>query len=124
MPSTNTRTSVVMGPASAVDPSREAREALRYRGCAADEARMTELSVEAPVLPLTATPVTGTVEVVAMRNVWKRFADVPALRDLTIIVPKGNITVLLGPNGAGKTTAIRMMTGAMTADEGTVVVFG
>jgi len=59
-----------------------------------------------------------------MRNVWKRFAGVPALRNLTIIVPQGNITVLLGPNGAGKTTAIRMITGAMTADEGTVVVFG
>jgi len=71
-----------------------------------------------------AAPATAVTEVVAMRNVWKRFAGVPALRNLTIIVPQGNITVLLGPNGAGKTTAIRMITGAMTADEGTVVVFG
>jgi ABC-2 type transport system ATP-binding protein len=69
-------------------------------------------------------PAVTTTDVVAMRNVWKRFAGVPALRDLTIIVPQGNITVLLGPNGAGKTTAIRMMTGAMTADEGSIVVFG
>ena len=74
--------------------------------------------------PLATAGATGTTDVVAMRKVWKRFAGVPALRDLTIIVPKGNITVLLGPNGAGKTTAIRMMTGAMTADEGSVIVFG
>jgi ABC-2 type transport system ATP-binding protein len=78
------------------------------------------LDVAAPVAP----PPVATTDVVAMRNVWKRFAGVPALRNLTIIVPQGNITVLLGPNGAGKTTAIRMITGAMTADEGTVVVFG
>jgi ABC-2 type transport system ATP-binding protein len=79
--------------------------------------------VEAPA-GTTAAAATAVTEVVAMRNVWKRFAGVPALRNLTIIVPQGNITVLLGPNGAGKTTAIRMITGAMTADEGTVVVFG
>jgi len=32
--------------------------------------------------------------------------------------------VLLGPNGAGKTTAIRLITGALEADTGTVQVFG
>ena len=79
----------------------------------------------APASPAdTTAPASAAVDVVAMRNVWKRFAGVPALRDLTILVPQGNITVLLGPNGAGKTTAIRMITGAMTADEGTVTVFG
>src|SRR5688500_10005774 len=129
MPSTNTRTSVVIDPVGAVDPLIEEIEALRYRRLAADEARMTELSaLEVSPVPAGTMPpavlATAAAEVVAMRNVWKHFAGVPALRDLTIIVPQGNITVLLGPNGAGKTTAIRMITGAMTADEGSVTVFG
>ncbi len=61
---------------------------------------------------------------VAVRDVSRRFGDVQALRDLTLEVPTGKITVLLGPNGAGKTTAIRVITGALAPDEGTVSVFG
>ena len=49
---------------------------------------------------------------------------VSALTDLDLSVPTGQITVLLGPNGAGKTTAIRMITGALTPNEGTIRVFG
>ena len=48
----------------------------------------------------------------------------PALTQLDLSVPEGAITVLLGPNGAGKTTAIRMITGALAPDEGTVRTFG
>src|SRR5204862_2534018 len=44
--------------------------------------------------------------------------------DLGLTVPAAKITVLLGPNGAGKTTAIRMITGALNPDAGTVQVFG
>ncbi len=62
--------------------------------------------------------------VVDLRNVSRRFADVEALRDLSLQVEKGTVTVLLGPNGAGKTTAIRMITGALGAHSGTVRVFG
>lgn len=56
--------------------------------------------------------------------VSRRFGDVDALTELTIELPPGSITVLLGPNGAGKTTAIRMITGALQPDSGTVRVFG
>src|SRR5262249_17470484 len=52
------------------------------------------------------------------------FGDNPALTDLTLAVPSSRITVLLGPNGAGKTTAIRMITGALNPDGGTVRTFG
>ncbi|MEZ5230955.1 MAG: ABC transporter ATP-binding protein [Acidimicrobiales bacterium] len=57
-------------------------------------------------------------------GVSRWFGEVQALTNLTIEVPKGAITVLLGPNGAGKTTAIRMITGALAPQEGTVEVFG
>ena len=61
---------------------------------------------------------------VDLRGVDRWFADVPALKDLDLAVPEGAITVLLGPNGAGKTTAIRMITGALAPDAGTVRTFG
>ena len=56
--------------------------------------------------------------VVEVRNVTRRFGPVPALSNLTLLVPRGRITVLLGPNGAGKTTAIRVITGALQPDAG------
>ncbi len=62
--------------------------------------------------------------IVDVQNTYRSFGDVHALRDLTIQVPQGSITVLLGPNGAGKTTAIRMITGALGPDAGTARVFG
>jgi ABC-2 type transport system ATP-binding protein len=62
--------------------------------------------------------------VVEIQHVTRRFGMVPALSDLTLLVPKGRITVLLGPNGAGKTTAIRIITGALDPDAGSVRTFG
>ncbi len=61
---------------------------------------------------------------VAIDGVNKSFGEVNALGSLSLRVPQGRITVLLGPNGAGKTTAIRLITGALVPDEGTVSVFG
>ncbi len=61
---------------------------------------------------------------VALRGVHKSFNDQPALVDLEVVAPDGQITVLLGPNGAGKTTAIRCITGAMSADSGSVRTLG
>jgi ABC-2 type transport system ATP-binding protein len=62
--------------------------------------------------------------VVELTGVRRSFGDNLALADLSLAVPPGTITVLLGPNGAGKTTAIRIVTGALTADAGSVRVFG
>ncbi len=61
---------------------------------------------------------------VSLRDVGKSFGDTPALRGLDLIAPAGKITVLLGPNGAGKTTAVRVMTGAMAPDQGSVRTLG
>jgi ABC-2 type transport system ATP-binding protein len=61
---------------------------------------------------------------IALDSVSRRFGDIVALDRASIIAPAGEITVLLGPNGAGKTTAIRLITGALQADVGTVCVFG
>jgi len=39
-------------------------------------------------------------------------------------VAAGQVTVLLGPNGAGKTTALRLLTGALAAESGSIRVLG
>ena len=61
---------------------------------------------------------------VHLEHVRRGFGEKPALVDLSITAPTGTITVLLGPNGAGKTTAVRMITGALSPESGSVRVFG
>jgi ABC-2 type transport system ATP-binding protein len=61
------------------------------------------------------------VELVGVRRC---FGSVVAVDELSLLIPAGSVTVLLGPNGAGKTTAVRLVTGALRADQGTVRVFG
>lgn len=51
-------------------------------------------------------------------------ADRRILDSLSLTAEAGRITALLGPNGAGKTTTVRCCTGLMTADTGTVRIFG
>jgi ABC-2 type transport system ATP-binding protein len=62
--------------------------------------------------------------VVDMVGVHRCFGTRPALTDLNLQIPEGAVSVLLGPNGAGKTTAIRMITGALPANQGLVRIFG
>ena len=62
--------------------------------------------------------------VVQLDAVHRSFGGVVALDGFSLRVPPGSVTVLLGPNGAGKTTAVRMITGALPPERGTVRVFG
>jgi len=62
--------------------------------------------------------------VVELDAVRRSFGGVVALDTLTLRVRPGTVTVLLGPNGAGKTTAVRMITGVLPPERGTVRVFG
>ncbi|SCB62348.1 ABC-2 type transport system ATP-binding protein [Rhizobium aethiopicum] len=57
--------------------------------------------------------------------VSKRFGDAPpALDAISGVIGGGAITGLVGPDGAGKTTLIRLMTGLMLPDNGTMEVLG
>jgi ABC-2 type transport system ATP-binding protein len=49
---------------------------------------------------------------------------VPAVRDLTLTLERGEIFALLGPNGAGKTTTIRMLLGLARPGAGRIRVDG
>ncbi len=54
----------------------------------------------------------------------KRFAAIPAVDRLDLVIPQGEFHALLGPNGAGKTTTLRAVAGLLKADEGRVSVLG
>jgi ABC-2 type transport system ATP-binding protein len=62
--------------------------------------------------------------VVQLEGVARSFGRVLAIAELTLIAPAGSVAVLVGPNGAGKTTAVRLITGALRPQNGTVRVFG
>jgi len=59
-----------------------------------------------------------------VRSLSKRFAEVVAVKDLSFKVGQKEFFGLLGPNGAGKTTTIRMITGVLRPDSGSVFVEG
>jgi len=52
----------------------------------------------------------------------KRFGDVIAVDNISFEIRRGEIFGFLGPNGAGKTTTIRMMSGLLKPDSGTVTI--
>ena len=54
----------------------------------------------------------------------KSFADVTAVRDVSLTVNPGEILGLLGPNGAGKTTTIRAVMGIVAPDAGDIRIHG
>jgi ABC-2 type transport system ATP-binding protein len=57
-------------------------------------------------------------------NLKKSFGPVAAVDDIDITVKEGDIFGFLGQNGAGKTTTIRMLTGVLTPDAGSVRIGG
>lgn len=59
-----------------------------------------------------------------MSGVIKRFGRKTVLDGFSISVPKGAVYALLGNNGAGKSTSIKIMTGQLLADSGSVSVLG
>ena len=57
-------------------------------------------------------------------DVAKAYGSIEALRGISFDVHAGEIVGLLGPNGAGKSTAIKILTGFLHPDRGTVQVDG
>ena len=57
-------------------------------------------------------------------NVTKRFGSLTAVDGISFNVGRGEVLGFLGPNGAGKSTTMKMVTGFLTPDEGTIRVGG
>ena len=57
-------------------------------------------------------------------NVSKYFGSFPALREVSLTVPSGELVALLGPSGSGKTTLLRIIAGLDTPDTGEIIFNG
>ena len=58
--------------------------------------------------------------VIEAKGLGKSFGDKDVVRDFSLRVARGDRIGIVGPNGSGKTTLLNMLTGAITADEGSV----
>jgi ABC-2 type transport system ATP-binding protein len=67
---------------------------------------------------------TGDATAVVIDGVAKRFGKVEALRGFSAGIRYGRLTGLVGPDGAGKTTLMRIMTGLLVPNGGSVKVAG
>ena len=61
---------------------------------------------------------------IRLEHVSKNYGGIPALRDVSLHVPAGQVVGLLGRNGAGKTTALNLMTGYFPPTQGKVLING
>ena len=59
-----------------------------------------------------------------IKNLHKIYGKYHALSGLNMTVKEGALYGFVGPNGAGKTTAIKIMTGLLEAEEGSVIING
>ncbi|MBN1248401.1 MAG: ATP-binding cassette domain-containing protein [Anaerolineae bacterium] len=61
---------------------------------------------------------------IEVSDLTKSYGPIRALEGISFNVKSGEIVGLLGPNGAGKTTFIKILTGYLQPDAGTVTVDG
>ncbi|CAN5693973.1 ABC transporter ATP-binding protein [soil metagenome] len=61
---------------------------------------------------------------VVTRGLVKSYGRHQALTGLDMAVPRGKVYGFLGPNGSGKTTALRLLTGLLRPNAGTIELFG
>lgn len=61
---------------------------------------------------------------IKVKAISKSYQNFMAVKNLDLEVPSGTVFGFLGPNGAGKTTTIRMLTGILEPDKGSIEVFG
>jgi len=57
---------------------------------------------------------------VSLRNITKKFGQLKAVDDVSILIEEGDFFTLLGPSGCGKTTLLRTVAGFYNPDAGDI----
>jgi D-xylose transport system ATP-binding protein len=86
-----------------------------------ETARRTVLDTTSGATTMSGTEARHLVEV---RDVWKSFGEVVALRGASVWADRGELTAIVGDNGAGKSTLIKCISGTHSPDQGTIEVGG
>lgn len=61
---------------------------------------------------------------ISVRHLTKYYGEHLAVNDISFEIAEGHVYGFLGPNGAGKSTTMNIMTGCLSATDGTVVIDG
>jgi ABC-2 type transport system ATP-binding protein len=61
---------------------------------------------------------------IEVEHLTKRYGDLIAVNDISFSLEEGDIVGFLGPNGAGKSTTMKIITGCLAADSGSVRIAG
>ena len=63
--------------------------------------------------------------IASIRGLFHReYREVHAVKDINLTVEEGEFVAFLGPNGAGKTTTLKLLSGVINPDQGSVQVLG
>ncbi len=72
----------------------------------------------------TVKPLNHAAAIVDIRNLDYAVGGRPVFAGLDLEIPRGGVTAVMGPSGTGKTTLLRLITGQVTADAGSMRVAG
>lgn len=61
---------------------------------------------------------------ISVKHLTKYYGEHLAVDDISFEISEGHVYGFLGPNGAGKSTTMNMITGCLSATEGTILVDG
>lgn len=62
--------------------------------------------------------------ILKLSKITKKYKNINVLDNITMTIKKGQIYGLIGLNGAGKSTLIRIVTGLVSEDSGSIELFG
>ena len=61
---------------------------------------------------------------IQLRDLWKYYDDVPAVRGINLDIEHNEFIALVGPSGCGKTTLLKILAGLYQHDDGSVRIGG